>query len=196
MHHHSGHRPSCHALFAAVLAFALALAPAVADAKPKDKHGLPPRDTSGVDHIVVVMMENRSFDHFLGWHPTADGTQAGLAYPDIDGNLQPTYELAPDYQGCEHPDPDHTWEGGRINVNDGAMNGFLLAGMNDLYAIGYYGEPARPFFNALALEYTVFDRFFSSIMAGGSKKRSAWSRSLNTRNNGQKNAQISRKFSR
>lgn len=36
--------------------------------------------------------------------------------------------------------------------------------MNDLYAIGYYGEPARPFFNALALEYTTFDRFFSSIL--------------------------------
>jgi phospholipase C len=32
-------------------------------------------------HVVVVMMENRSFDHFLAWHPTADGMQEGLSYP-------------------------------------------------------------------------------------------------------------------
>lgn len=109
------------ASFGVLFVVLLALAPVGADAKPKDKHALPPRSTSGVDHIVVVMMENRSFDHLLGWHPTADGMQAGLAYPDIDGNLQPTYDLATDYQGCAHPDPDHTWEGGRIDVNDGAM---------------------------------------------------------------------------
>jgi phospholipase C len=28
---------------------------------------LPAPDASGIDHIVVVMMENRSFDHYLGW---------------------------------------------------------------------------------------------------------------------------------
>jgi phospholipase C len=157
-------RPSRLASFSAVLALVFVLTPDLAAARPKEKHALPPRDTAGVDHIVVVMMENRSFDHFLGWHPTADGIQAGLSYPDIDGTLHSTYPLAPDYQGCAHPDPDHTWEGGRINVNDGAMDGFLLAGANDEYAIGYYDETARPFFSALALEYTVFDRFFSSIL--------------------------------
>jgi phospholipase C len=147
------------------IAVLLTLLPSVSGAKVKDKHSLPPRDTSGVDHIVVVMMENRSFDHLLGWHPTADGMQAGLTYPDELGGEQPTFELAPDYQGCPHPDPDHSWEGGRVDVNDGQMNGFLLAGMNDAYAIGYYGQPTRPFFNSLALEYTTFDRFFASILA-------------------------------
>ena len=39
---------------------------------------LPAPAASGIDHIVVVMMENRSFDHFLGWLPGADGKQAGL----------------------------------------------------------------------------------------------------------------------
>ncbi len=34
---------------------------------------LPKPAASGIDHIVVVMMENRSFDHFLGWLPGADG---------------------------------------------------------------------------------------------------------------------------
>ena len=40
---------------------------------------------SKVQHIVVVMMENRSFDHFLGWLPGADGRQAGLNYYDASG---------------------------------------------------------------------------------------------------------------
>ena len=36
---------------------------------------------------------------------------------------------------------------------------------NDDFAIGFYGEDDRPFYNALALEYTTFDNFFSSILA-------------------------------
>jgi len=34
---------------------------------------LPDPQASGIEHIVVVMMENRSFDHFLGWLPNAEG---------------------------------------------------------------------------------------------------------------------------
>lgn len=37
-----------------------------------------PRPRSAIQHVVVVMMENRSFDHLLGWLPNADGAQAGL----------------------------------------------------------------------------------------------------------------------
>src|SRR5437868_5259911 len=60
---------------------------------------------SGIDHVVVVMMENRSFDHFLGWLPGADGQQAGRTYYDRSGVAHSTHPLAPDYQGCGHPDP-------------------------------------------------------------------------------------------
>lgn len=38
---------------------------------------LPRPAESGIDHIVVVMMENRSFDHFLGWLPGATGVRQG-----------------------------------------------------------------------------------------------------------------------
>src|SRR4051812_29683514 len=41
-----------------------------------------------IDTIVVVMMENRSFDHALGWMPNADGRQAGLSYVDAKGQRQ------------------------------------------------------------------------------------------------------------
>ena len=40
---------------------------------------------SQIEHIVVVMMENRSFDHLLGWLPNADGKQSGLSYTDVNG---------------------------------------------------------------------------------------------------------------
>ena len=43
---------------------------------------LPDPNASGIDHIVVVMMENRSFDHYLGWVPGANGAQAGLTFYD------------------------------------------------------------------------------------------------------------------
>lgn len=149
-----------------VVPFALALAllasggPAAAKKKGKE----PKPNKSGIEHIVVVTMENRSFDHLLGWHPAANGMQAGLAYPDESGALVPTAPLAPDYMGCGHPDPDHSWAGSRVSYADGAMDGFLLAGQNDAYAIGYYGEADRPFFGALALEYTTFDNFFSATL--------------------------------
>jgi len=47
---------------------------------------LPAPESSGIDHVVLVMMENRSFDHFLGWLPGANGRQAGLRYPISPGN--------------------------------------------------------------------------------------------------------------
>ncbi len=125
---------------------------------------LPPPEESGVEHIVVVMMENRSFDHFLGWLPNADGQQAGLTYLDSAGVSHETQALAPDFTGCGHPDPDHSYEGGRVQYNGGAMDGFLRAGSNDEYAIGYYVEEDRPFFNALTRHYTTLDRYFCSIL--------------------------------
>src|SRR3981081_2272532 len=69
---------------------------------------LPLPATCGIQHIVVVMMENRSFDHFLGWLPGANGRQAGLSYPDPSGAMHPTYHLTT-FQGCGHPDPDHSY---------------------------------------------------------------------------------------
>ena len=50
---------------------------------------------SGIQHVVLVMMENRSFDHFLGWRKRADGIQAGLTYTDAAGVAHPTHALAP-----------------------------------------------------------------------------------------------------
>lgn len=128
---------------------------------------LPSPELSGIQHIVVVMMENRSFDHFLGWLPGANGRQAGLSYPDAHGVLHATFPLAPTigFQGCSNRDPDHSWKGGRIQYAGGAMDGWLR-GHSDPFAIGYYERADRPFFNELAARFTTLDHYFSSIMAG------------------------------
>jgi phospholipase C len=119
---------------------------------------------SGIDHVVVVMMENRSFDHMLGWLPGADGMQAGLTYLDRAGLPHATHALAPDYQGCGHPDPDHSYDGARIEYNGGACDGWLRAGDNDDYAIGYYVADDVPFFARAATDWTACDRYFAAIM--------------------------------
>jgi len=120
--------------------------------------------TSGIDHIVVVMMENRSFDHYFGWVPGADGKQAGLQYLDRNGDPQATHRLI-DFQGCGNPDPDHSYEGGRIELNDGACDGWLLAGENDTFSIGYYQAADLAFYGQAVPQWTTFDRYFSATMA-------------------------------
>jgi phospholipase C len=110
------------------------------------------------------MMENRSFDHVLGWLPNADGRQAGLSYLDEQGVAQDTHPLAPDFTGCGMADPDHSYDGGRAQYNEGRLDGFL-AGRNDSLAIGYYLEEDKPFLGALARNYTTLDRSFCSILA-------------------------------
>ena len=125
---------------------------------------LPKPAASGIDHIVVVMMENRSFDHFLGWLPGADGRQAGLAFTDGEGVEHSTYRLS-QFQGCGHPDPDHSWEGGRTQYANGACDGWLRSGDNDEFAIGYYRPADLPFYAKAAPYWTVCDRYFAAIMA-------------------------------
>src|SRR4030095_11282177 len=103
---------------------------------------LPKPQKSGVEHIVVVMMENRSFDHFLGWLPGAEGKQGGLSYLDPANISHPTWSLSGEYQGCGFSDPDHSYEGGRIEYNNGACDGWVGDGGNDLYSTGFRSGPS------------------------------------------------------
>jgi phospholipase C len=146
---------------------AAALASTLSEAKPQMQPldaVLPSPESSGIEHIVVVMMENRSFDHLLGWMPNANGVQAGLSYPDKNGNLQPTQHLTY-YVGCSHPDPDHSYAGGRSEVDSGKMDGWLRTSSNDSFCIGYYEQADLPLFGTLALNYTTLCNYFPSILS-------------------------------
>ncbi|MGB1580840.1 MAG: alkaline phosphatase family protein, partial [Nevskiales bacterium] len=131
---------------------------------------LPPPEESGIDHIVVLMMENRSFDHFMGWVPGANGVQAGLSFPDHNGEMVSTYHLAPNYQGCEFGDPAHGYTTGRTHLNGGKMDGWLQTSPTidiegDSFPVGYYKRSDLPFFSGVADEWTIGDNYFTGLLA-------------------------------
>lgn len=133
---------------------------------------LPDPKAAGFDHVVVVMMENRSFDHYLSWVPGAEVIPAGTLLKDSAGNAHAPFDLAPLYQSCNMADPDHSYAGGRKQVNDGKMDGFLQTQpTGDLFPIGYYTADALPFFKGCADHWTICDRYFCSIMASTTPNR-------------------------
>jgi len=158
------------------------LSQAAANASP----AVSARGSQGVEHVVVLMMENRSFDHYLGWLPGADGRH-DMTFLSTDGNVYPNYPLAPDFQGCGYSDPDHSWEGFLVQHNFGAMDGFLqrptpaptnpgvTPAAANTFPIGFYTNfenaqghkrkavPDLPVIGALAENYTVLDRYFCSF---------------------------------
>jgi phospholipase C len=117
-----------------------------------------------IEHIGVLMMENRTYDTYLGWLEHGRGFSSlglDLTYTDPD---DPTFSAspqhwAPDYRRCGHPDPDHSWAGGRAQLRDG-----FLAGRNDEYALAYYLAEDIPTYARLARQFTVFDRYFCSVL--------------------------------
>ena len=120
-----------------------------------------------IDTFVVLMMENRSFDHYLGWLPERRRPPGG---PDLrrQGRASRTPRTAstPDCQGCGHPDPDHSWEGGRTQLNGGTMRRLPALGRqrrvrDRLLRRGATSASSRH----AAQAFTTFDRFFCSLMA-------------------------------
>jgi phospholipase C len=127
-----------------------------------------------IDHFVVVCMENRSFDHYFGWYSSlADATQS-RTYADPDNGGQLSTHHASDmgraqWQGCGHPDPDHSWEGGRAQLGSSRDNPAVepdnfLEGSNDEFALSYYDEGEAAFIHAAGKAFTLYDRFHCSLM--------------------------------
>jgi phospholipase C len=145
-------------------ASAAALNGAVNQSATASAQTLPAPEASQIEHIILVMMENRSFDHLLGWLPGANGRQAGLSYTDKAGESHPTMQLTT-FVGCAHPDPNHSYAGGRSEYDGGKMDGWLRTTTNDTFSIGYYVEAQLPFFSALASNFTTLDNYFASILA-------------------------------
>jgi phospholipase C len=139
-------------------------------AKRAAKKPFPSRQNLPLDTFVILMMENRSFDHYFGWHGLADGRNAGLRYPSLDGSHYfDTHRLAPDFQGCGFRDPSHGWDGGRHQYNFGRLDGFYSGNDqgtgSDEYALGYYLKEDLGFIPYVASAYQLYDRYFCSILA-------------------------------
>ena len=136
-----------------------------------------------IDTVVVLTMENRSFDHYFGH--LADDEQyleegrrrygkkfaingnIDVHYRDVSGNTVPTthiHKLGDEpnpYRGCLHNDPGHGWGASRKQRD----NGFLGPGTgNDRFATGYYLGEDIPVQSSLARRFTVMDRHHASLM--------------------------------
>lgn len=144
-----------------------------ADRYSLPRPALPNPASSGIDFIVLVTMGNRSFDHFLGWVPGAEGMPANRQFKDAFGATQTPFSLAANsaygYQACAYQDPNHSYDGARTQLASGEMNGFLLTPgtslhQGDLLPIGYYTQADVQFFDAVASSYTIGDFYFSGIL--------------------------------
>ena len=128
---------------------------------------------SSVDNIVVVMMENRSFDHLLGslsldarypGRATVDGLRGGESNPDLDG--RPVLVSPMPGRGDGSINPRHAWRYVRQAWNGGLNDGFVRinAGPRQAEVMSYLSRDQIPFQYALADNFTVCDRWFSSFM--------------------------------
>jgi phospholipase C len=136
----------------------------IAKAAEAQASPLPSPRNMPIDHFVIVMMENRSFDHYFGWlSDVADGDQQ-QSFANPAGELVPTRHASTmdaQWQGCGFADPGHGWESGRAQL----QGGFLADGSgNDEFALTYYNEGELGFIHAAAREFTLYDRFFCSLL--------------------------------
>jgi phospholipase C len=130
-------------------------------------------------HIVVLMMENRSFDHMLGSLKAQDLRIDGLSgtesNPDSTGGQ---FAVRPDadFQGQLDPDPDHHFAAVDLQIFNSSnprvpnMQGFINSYFNQRKdtehsrKIMYYFKPDDlPVLTNLATEFAVFNRWFASI---------------------------------
>ena len=128
---------------------------------------LPSPGASGIDHIVVVMMENRSFDHFFGWLPGADGRQAGLHFTRPARRSRHATHHLTEFASCGFADPDHSYEGGRIELNGGKLRRLAArpARTTSFSHRLLTRSPTCRSWAARRRTWTVCDQYFAAVMA-------------------------------
>ena len=132
-----------------------------------------------VDHILILMQENRSFDHYFMMLK-----QQGQ--PDVE--VAPSTYVNPDPMGVSVPpfhdtrycfvDTNHEWAGTHQEYDGGKMDGFVLANqgwgtppphpladsMSGTRAMAYYDSSDIPFYYWMANEFSIADHYFSSLL--------------------------------
>lgn len=146
-----------------------------------------------IKHVVLLMQENRSFDHYFG---TLAGVR-GFADPDAlklsngrsvfyqpdsenpDGYVLPFHLDTRASSAQKIPSTSHAWAVQHASWNGGRMDGWLAAhrkadGANGPYVMGYYTRADIPFQFALAEAFTICDSYHCSIMGPTWPNRMYW----------------------
>src|ERR1700739_3441748 len=138
---------------------------------------------SEIKHVVVLMQENRSFDHYFGAMPGVRGFNDPQAIAGVfkqtdpqnpDGYLYPFHADTHSTSAQNLPSTSHSWLPQHDSGNNGAMNGFVTARLNPAiddydglaaqYSMAYFTRNDIPFQWALADAFTICDAYHSSVL--------------------------------
>jgi phospholipase C len=125
----------------------------------------------GIEHIVVLMMENRSFDHFVGAlaldpgyanKATVTGLSGTESNPAPDGSRVGVFKM----DNFTPEDPPHDWDPAHAQFNEGANDGFVIAhaGSSQAEVMGYHDRSQIPLYYWFADNFTLCDHWFASVM--------------------------------
>ncbi len=139
---------------------------------------LNPGTLANIDHIIVLTMENRSFDHMLGYLSLPYG-KGGMNRTDIDGLRGGEFTM---YNGRTiksfrlpygdtifSPGPDNSFEPTARAINGGRMDGFAQVHGDEFgntmahRVMGYHSYDNVPTYDALAREFAICNRWFCSF---------------------------------
>jgi phospholipase C len=119
-----------------------------------------------VEHFVVIMMENHSFDNILGLIGRGDGFTIGsdghptATNPDGDGNLIHAFHMPTE---CQTNGIGNDWRVTHEAYDGGTCQGFVKAMSAE--TMGYFTKDDLPFTCGMASTFPIADRYFSPAMA-------------------------------
>ncbi len=121
-----------------------------------------------IEHIVVAMQENHSYDNRLGMlhRHGADGFTLGRdglpaeTNPYANGDLQHAFHMP---TTCQNGSVTQEWEQCHIQFAHGRNDGFVISG-SGAEAMGYWDRGDQPFYYSLAEVFPIADRYFCSVL--------------------------------
>ncbi len=119
-----------------------------------------------IEHIIVLMMENHSYDNYLGMLARGDGFRLRHGIPvaandDETGNSIAAFHMPSTCQLDGHP--GQNWNASHLSYDRGRNDGFVRA--SGPVAMGYWNGDDLPFYYALASTFALCDRWFGSCLA-------------------------------
>lgn len=151
------------------------------------------RSLSDIKHVVMLMQENRSFDHYFGTLAgvrgfddpkalTLSNGKSVFYQPDVenpDGYTLPFHLDTRTSSAQKIPSTSHAWAVQHEAWNGGKMDQWLQAhrkadGRNGPYCMGYYSRADVPFQFALAETFTICDAYHCSVMGPTWPNRMYW----------------------
>ena|ERR1019366_2307315 len=134
-----------------------------------------PMPTDPIEHVIVLMLENRSFDHMLGIleqiYPDLDGIPpGGSTRTDEDSKTGTVYQQLPNTERQLNPSPLHEHRDVMLQMSQN-MSGFIddystVPGSKEAdypAVMGYYPMDFLPVLHTLARNFTICDRWFCSL---------------------------------